>query len=974
MNNSDEKIEKLKKLVELFRNNIKIYKSSNYDEANTRVDFIDKFFSLLDWDVSNEEDKSEAYRDVVREDKVEIEGKQKAPDYSFRIGGTRKFFVEAKKPAVNIKEEVDPSFQVRRYGWTAKLPLSILTDFEEFTVFDTRIKPILNDKSSVARIFYCNFEEYEKNFDFIYNTFSKKAIEKGSFDKYVEENKNKKGTTEIDKDFLDLIDNWRNELAKNIALRNSSINIYELNYAVQIIIDRLIFLRIAEDRNIEIYGTLQNISGQNEIYKSLTGIFKKADEKYNSNLFKVNDLIINLNVDDKILKSIIKTLYYPDCPYEFSILGIEILGNIYEQFLGKTIRLTEGHQAKVEEKPEVRKAGGVYYTPQYIVNYIVLNTVGEMITPHTPPCQGGYGGLTPEEIEKIKIVDPACGSGSFLLGAYDYLLKYHINYWSDDKNIKKALKEEKIYKLHENHYKLTIEEKQKILTNNIYGVDIDSQAVEVTKLSLLLKLLEDENKESSGLLFKHSDMKLLPNLDKNIKCGNSLIGSDFYNDRDLSLFGNDEMRKVNVFDWEKEFPEVFKNGGDANGLASPDGVKDDNSRRGFDVVIGNPPYVVVDFSDEEKSYFKLNYITAQYQLDLYIFFIEKGVKLLKENGYISFITPNSWLKNMMMSNCRLFLLENINFKKIVPKLSNIFLSASVDTLIFVGIKNNIRDKIFIEELNNFKFILKHQIDQKSFMNKEKYVFTVEVNENIEKIISKMKDNIAPLNDFFEITRGVNPYDIYTGQKREIIDTKAYHSNFKKNETFVPEIRGKHIKRYFYKWDEKHFISYGSWLAAPRDPKFFKNERIIFREILGKNFECTFIDEDIIIDRSLYIALPKKDSISQINIKYVLSLLCSKLLAFYFRYISNEFDDLFPKIRLAEFKLLPIKLISVKEQTIYVDKVNQIIEAQKLFHSAKIDNEKNLFKQKIDILDKQIDKLVYELYGLTEEDIRVVEEV
>jgi len=572
-----DKIEKLKKLVTQFKNNITIYKSSNYDEANTRVDFIDKFFELLDWDVRNDEDKSEAYRDVVREDKVEIEGKQKAPDYSFRIGGVRKFFVEAKKPSVNIKEDIDPSFQVRRYGYTAKLPLSILTDFEEFAIYDTRIKPAQTDKSSVARVFYCNYEEYEKYFDFIYNTFSKKAIEKGSFDKYIVENKNKKGTTEIDKDFLDLINGWRNELARNIALRNSTINIHELNYAVQIIIDRLIFLRIAEDRNIENYGMLQEAAAKPEIYKTLTAIFKKADEKYNSNLFKVNDLIINLDVDDKILKAIIKTLYYPDCPYEFSILGIEILGNIYEQFLGKTIRLTEGHQAKVEEKPEVRKAGGVYYTPQYIVDYIVENTIGNMLNrrllvpsstegkssvqkelPMTPDEISGNNGLKP-----IAILDPACGSGSFLLGAYDYLLKYHLNYWTNDKNIKKALKEEKIYKLHENHYKLTIEEKQKILTNNIYGVDIDNQAVEVTKLSLLLKLLEDENKESSVSLFKHSDLKLLPNLENNIKCGNSLIGSDFYttgstHDLNGGLFPDLEtMRKVNVFDWEKEFPEVF---------------------------------------------------------------------------------------------------------------------------------------------------------------------------------------------------------------------------------------------------------------------------------------------------------------------------------------------------------------------------------------------------------------------------------
>ena len=833
----DEKIEKLKKLVEQFRNNIKVYKSNNYDEANTRVDFIDKFFSLLDWDVSNEDDKSEAYRDVVREDKVEIEGKQKAPDYSFRIGGVRKYFVEAKKPAVNIKDDVDPSFQVRRYGWTAKLPLSILTDFEELAVFDTRIKPTQNDKSSVARIFYCNFEEYEKNFDFIYNTFSKKAIEKGSFDKYVEENKNKKGTTEIDKDFLDLIDNWRNELAKNIALRNSSINIYELNYAVQIIIDRLIFLRIAEDRNIEIYGTLQNISGQNEIYKSLTGIFKKADEKYNSNLFKLNDLIINLNVDDKILKSIIKTLYYPECPYEFSILGIEILGNIYEQFLGKTIRLTEGHLAKVEEKPEVRKAGGVYYTPQYIVNYIVLNTVGEMIKDKSP-----------EEIEKIRIVDPACGSGSFLLGAYDYLLKYHINYWTDDKNIKKALKEEKIYKLHENHYKLTIEEKQKILTNNIYGVDIDSQAVEVTKLSLLLKLLEDENKESSGLLFKHSDLKLLPNLDKNIKCGNSLIGSDFYNDRDLSLFGNDEMRKVNVFDWEKEFPGIFttKDTEDTKG----------GEKGGFDVVIGNPPYVnaigLVELFQTEREYLTKSkeYETLYQKWDLYIPFIEKGIKLLKKNGLISMIIPYPFINQMYAKLLREYIIKECNLKLMVDLSDQkIFKDAVVTNCIFVVAKETPENKIKILKGNNASVEYMGEKTYKDLIFDEKtFVWDLKTNNKLNKDFSKYKT----LGDYCFISIGMVLNADEKQAKGKFIKDDLI-SDIESDIHIKKYIEAKNISKYFV--NKIRFLEWNTnrvptLIRRPTFPELYEHPKILVTKI--GELKATFDSNKLYCDQTIRI--------------------------------------------------------------------------------------------------------------------------
>ena len=582
----NEKKEKLAELVNQFQSNIKQYKSNIYDEANTRVDFIDKFFTLLDWDVANNQGFSEQYREVVREDKIQIEQKQKAPDYSFRIGGMRKFFVEAKKPSVNIKEDIAPAYQVRRYGYTAKLPLSILTDFEEFAIYDTRIKPDKNDKASVGRFFYCTYLDYEKNFDFIYNTFSKNSILKGSFDKYIEENKNKKGTGEVDKELLKLVEEWRTELAKNIALRNNDIDIYNLNNAVQKIIDRIIFLRIAEDKEIESYENLLNLTNlppdfssatlgtssrgldRGLIYQRLNNLFITANNKYNAGLFQPEEWLQppsapdssrGLRIDDKVLTSIIKGLYYPECPYEFSILPIEILGNIYEQFLGKTIKfrnVKDGHTAIIEEKPEVRKAGGVYYTPQYIVNYIVENTIGEKIKNQTP-----------DEISKLRICDPACGSGSFLVGAYQYLLNYHLDYWTNSKNIKKALKEEKIYQITSRSpldkgglgdYKLTIEEKQKILINNIYGVDIDPQAVEVTKLSLYLKLLENESKESEGYLFTHTDFKLLPSLDNNIKCGNSLIGNDFYKDKDLSLFGNDEMRKVNVFDWEKEFSGIFR--------------------------------------------------------------------------------------------------------------------------------------------------------------------------------------------------------------------------------------------------------------------------------------------------------------------------------------------------------------------------------------------------------------------------------
>ncbi|MDR1924789.1 MAG: N-6 DNA methylase, partial [Planctomycetaceae bacterium] len=427
-------------LIELFQTNLSQYKSSEYDESNTRTDFIDKFFELLDWDVRNTSGFSEQYRDVVREDRVEIDNRPKAPDYSFRIGGYRKFFVEAKKPSVNIHDEIAPAFQLRSYGYSAKLALSILTDFEEFAVYDTRIKPHKNDKASTARVFYCKFSDYlgksfvdgyETNFDFICSIFSKESILKGSFDRYVESALSKRGTSEVDQDLLELIEQWRLTLAKNIARLNPELGMFHLNVAVQRIIDRILFLRIAEDRRIERYENLFRAAKGKNVYKNLQKLCENADDKYNAGLFKQEAWLDALNVPDKILTDIVTGLYSPESPYAFSVLPIEILGSIYERFLGKMIRLTPSHNATVEEKPEVRKAGGVYYTPQYIVDYIIKETVGRKIT----------GEENRKRDQMLTILDPACGSGSFLVGAYTFLLDYYLANYCNENNLKKSLKQ-----------------------------------------------------------------------------------------------------------------------------------------------------------------------------------------------------------------------------------------------------------------------------------------------------------------------------------------------------------------------------------------------------------------------------------------------------------------------------------------------------------------------------------------------------
>ena len=388
-------------LVQRFDSHRDSYLHSAYKEAQLRREFIDPMWKALGWDIDNEKGYAEQYKEVIHEDAIKIsaDAYTKAPDYCFRIGGVRKFFLEAKKPSVDVHNDPEPAFQLRRYAWSAKLSLSVLTDFEELAVYDTRVKPVATDKASAARIMVIPFTEYVARWEELERIFSREAVLKGSFDKYADSNKKKRGTAGVDTAFLDEIEAWRDELARNIAIRNGDLSQPELNFAVQVIIDRIVFLRICEDRGIEEYATLLGTSNGANIYLRLVELFRRADRKYNSGLFHFSQekgrtaapdsLTPNLEIDDAVLKRILRSLYYPDSPYEFSVLPADILGQVYEQFLGKIIRLTPGHQAKVEEKPEVKKAGGVYYTPTYIVDYIGYGhrTIsGGRTSP--PPIQG----------------------------------------------------------------------------------------------------------------------------------------------------------------------------------------------------------------------------------------------------------------------------------------------------------------------------------------------------------------------------------------------------------------------------------------------------------------------------------------------------------------------------------------------------------------------------------------------------------
>jgi hypothetical protein len=651
--------EQVRELVDAFQDELAYYRSAAFDETTTRQRFIDPFFSALGWDVADEARRG-PYADVVLEyslrdqnpnqlvlaeededSRVEFalaEGHDvghigvRKPDYSFRIEAERRFFVEAKRPSVDIHSP-RPIYQIKSYGWSARTPLAALTDFEGFLVFDCRYRPVLDEpKTGLLPEFRLSFRDYVEQWDLLWDTFSREAVAGGSLTRYAETLVDRKGQLPVDQAFLIDLARWRNTLARDLAANNPSIDVWQLNEATQLTLDRLVFIRVCEDRRLEPEEVLRPMLASDDPYPAFIEAIVPLRENYNGGLLN-RDFTDALSVSPDVFKRIVQGLHTPWSPYRFDAIGVEILGSIYERALGSVITLDDNRQVSVELKPEVRKAGGVYYTPQWVVDEIVRLTIDPLIA-----------GKRPRDLQKFRVLDPACGSGSFLLSAFARLIRHFEEYYTEHPTVDRHEHLEDAQGMR----RLTADAKAKLLQNSIFGVDVDPAAAEVTTMSLYLKSLESDAPEYVRTQMSLSGA-ILPSLAENIRVGNSLVSTDFYAQTRLDTV---EEHRLRPFKWESRnegFGRVLDDGG-------------------FDVVIGNPPYFSVDATygagHPVPAYLKSSYSDVWLdKTDIYYYFLRKAAGLA--NKRLGFIVSRAFLEADKAGRIRAWLADNASLERLL---------------------------------------------------------------------------------------------------------------------------------------------------------------------------------------------------------------------------------------------------------------------------------------------------------------------
>jgi len=923
MNKQEAKLQ-VEKLVEKYQRILEAGKIKSYNEAQSRNEFIEPLFGYLGWDMRNLATDNE----VTTEENVS----GGRVDLAFRLNNIPAMFLEAKAMKVDL-DESGGAEQVINYSWNKGVTWAVLTDFESIKIFNAEIPP---KKLSENLFIEIKCQDFVSRFDQLW-LLSKESFEQKLLDKQGEKWGKIVQRKQVGEKLFEDLMTWRTRLTREFKKKNDLAN-EELDEGVQRILDRLIFIRTAEDRTIEpkkllgILHTWESSARSKNLYKQLVEVFRDFDDGYDSKLFEPH-YSEEWEADDKLFSEIIDGLYHTEegYRYDFSAISADVLGGMYEQYLS----YVQGRKSEEKEKSK-RKSQGIYYTPKYIVEFIVRETLGELLKQ-----------TKAKDISKIKILDPACGSGSFLTAAYDKILET----------------------ISKKNPQISLFTKTNILKENIYGIDLDAQAVEIAQLNLLLKVLSQRYK--------------LPMLQHNLSVGNSLIP-----------IGDP---KYKPFDFQKNFQEVFEQGG-------------------FDIIIGNPPYIK-EYTN--RAAFDGLHDSPYYQgkMDIWTLFACKALDLLKDGGYFSFIAPNNWLTNAGASIFRNKILSEGEIIKLIDFGDfKVFKDAGIQTMIFIFQRRNPRKsynvayakvtdknigensvscllqcnlKFTKDGVDNFAATIKpKELVNKNivFVNKTSEVLLakIEARRNYELTSSEVAQGIVGDPDkafvfsadtrFNESEKKVLFY-YYTsvgkyhgGEKRGLI---AYLNNEIESIDNMPNIK-KQLEAYLSLLKNRREVKNGriKWfqLHWPRDRIFFGKGPKIISAIRTIYPNCFYTDIEYYGSRAMNFI--KTD---RINLKFLSGLLNSRLSYFWLKNKGKQLGDL---LQIDKGPLLNIPLLKPDENTqnrisLLVEKMMKLQE--ELYETSPNTDKWHSLKTEVEKLDLQIDNQVYELYGLTEEEIGIISE-
>jgi len=996
----ERKRELVRSLVGKYNRHRSDYLKSTYNETQARIDFMNPLLEIFGWDIQNIHGLPYFLREVVQEESIEIEEDEKKsrkkPDYTLKLNGIRVLFVEAKKPSLDLVNSREAAYQIRRYGWNANLPISIITNFENLVVYDCRFKPEVKDNCHVARVKLYSHKGYEEKFEEIYEFLSKDEISKGSLSSLFPLD-GLKGSERFDQHFLSQIEAWRNKLASTI-ITNKGLDQDEINYLTQQTLNRIIFLRICEDRDTEKYEML----GLVKTYEDLKKLFIAADRKYDSGIFDFieDKLSLKIKIDDRTLIEIFEELYFPLSPYAFSIVEPKLLGEIYELFLSKEI-IKHDNKITIEDKPEIMHSKGAISTPEFIAEKIVRLALDNALSRKKL-----------KDIAQFSIADIACGSGIFLLSAYNYLLNFYLSCLINND----PEKQKELVKIGPDEYKLSLSLRRKILITHIFGVDIDYQAVQVTIFSLLLKLLESVNDTEIKDFISKNKEPVLPKLTKNIQWGNSLLDNSFnkYCKRNRL---KDILSSINPLNFEAAFKGVMTN-------------------QGFDVLIGNPPYIriqkMMKYSPFEVQYYSSDmspYQTSRSNnYDKHFLFIERALQLIKERGVVGFIVPHKFFVTKAGISLRRYITDKSSISHIIHfGVTQVFKTkTSTYTCILLLQKKKIKE-FKVEHVKNIdSWVLGNpgnsQIYQNKNLNERVWIFVppelntifirierisksvlkciadifVGVQTSADKIFllkpSDIKNNLVSFKDTNGIVRQVEksilrpclhdvqldgfsqpvanaflifPYIIKNGVAK-LINERIMKEQF--------PLCWDYLKGYEDKLNKRDIPNRTGWYQYGRSQsltKFDGRPKLIW-PVLSLRPKYTFDDQNILITgggNGPYYSLRSKDD-ENISLYYLLAILSHPVIESFIRARSSLFRGGYGSHGKQFIENIPFPKPSKKDHSEIVELTKDIIKHRMILLQTKVPTQSVILERRLDLLMHDLFLKINHVYNLTEADTNI----